>query len=99
MIEIASKERKKKKKNSSHWVVSLFSQKQWKPGGKKRKDGIFKTLKDYNSQVRILCLVKITLKNEDENLKFQTATCWGHLSPADLQEMHRKVEYSRGKEK
>lgn len=74
MIEIASKERKKKK-NSSHWVVSLFSQKQWKPEGKKRKDGIFKTLKDYNSQVRILCLVKITLKNENENLKFQTATC------------------------
>ena len=97
MIEIASRE--KKKKNSSHWVVSWFSQKQWKPGGKKRKDGIFKTLKEYNSQVRILHLVKITLKNEDNILKFQTATCWGHLSPADPQEMHQKVDYSRGKEK
>lgn len=98
MIEIASRERKKKKTAAiGLWVD--FLRNNGSLGGGKRKDGIFKTLKEYNSQVRILHLVKITLKNEDKILKFQTATCWGHLSPADPQEMHQKVDYSRGKEK
>ena len=49
MIEISSKEKKKKRKTAAIRLWVDFLRNNGSLGEKKRKDGIFKTLKKYNS--------------------------------------------------